>query len=92
IAQRAEAIKLSRHLRAERRTDRAARKTAYEQIHRANAALIDAIPDLREDTNQQLANLKNQLTHDQIAGAREWFLALYPKAKLLKLQASLKNA
>jgi len=91
IAQRAEAIERARTLRAERRTNRAARKSAYDQIHRANAALIATIPDLRNKTNRHLTILKNQLTHNQIANAREWFFALYPPAKLQKLQASLKN-
>lgn len=92
ISQRAEAIESSRRLRAERRTDRAARRDAFDRIHRSNAALIATVPRIREDADRLLARLTAQFAHDRVAGAREWFFALYPAGSLQALRETLRSA
>jgi len=91
IAERAAAIEASEQLRRQRPKDRTARRKAFERIHRANAEILQAAPDLREQARRQIDQLTARLAHNRIAESREWFFALYPKANLAHLRDMLRS-
>ncbi|MCG8406637.1 MAG: hypothetical protein MI923_15690 [Phycisphaerales bacterium] len=91
IERREQAIRDSERLRAERRRDRAARRVAYDQIHRANTDLLNAVPEIAVETDRSIAEISARLDHDKVTKSREWFFALHPKARLIRLHGLLKD-
>lgn len=92
LHERRRAIEASDRLRAERPRDRAARRAAFERIHRANAALLRASPGVVEAAARRLREAAAKLENDRVARSREWFFALYPKTALERLREAIRAA
>jgi hypothetical protein len=86
IAERDLAIAESDRLRREEPRSHAARKAVFARIRRANAALVQLMPDATDQTRHRLAEIESRLEHNKVAAGREWFFALYPTANLLGLR------
>ncbi len=89
IEERRLAVVESGRLRREAPGDRAARRLAFERIRHMNEALLAALPELTAGAQADLETAEGRLEHARIAGSREWFLGLYPEAKLRALQEGL---
>lgn len=91
VADRAAAIETSDQLRHERSKDRSARLAAFNDIRRANAELMRAAPELREENARRISEIVARSAHNRIATSREWFFALHPKGDLAQLRATLQS-
>lgn len=89
LAQRREAVEQSEQLRTTHRRDRAARRTAFNRIRQINAQLSEPFAGTADAIRARIAALNAELDSNAIADAREWFLALYPLAKLRALAETL---
>ncbi len=89
VAARVQGVEANRRLRATGQRHRAARRAAYEQIQRANGELLRLAPGLLTTASEQLHDLRAKLVHDRVARSRDWFFAIYPKAKISKLRDAL---
>lgn len=85
LEERAAAIRVSDMLRAGASRDRTARRSAYEQIRRANQALLESSPAFDNQLRAHVVHVEAQLAHNEIAGSREWFFALQPMDRLRML-------
>jgi hypothetical protein len=85
IAARISAIAESARLRLEEPRRRADRRATFTRIRQANAALLDRMPDAIDQTRRLLVRISAQLTHNRITASRDWFFALYPMDRLLRL-------
>lgn len=85
LEDRAAAIRVSDMLRAGASRDRTARRNAYEQIRRANQALLESSPAFDNQLRAHAMHVEAQLAHNEIAGSREWFFALQPMDRLRML-------
>ncbi len=90
IAARANGIETNRQLRAAPGHHRAARRTAYAEIHRANAELLRLMPGLLTEARDRVLDHRTKLAHNQIARSRDWFFALYPSEKIARLRDTLR--
>lgn len=91
ITERAAAIKASNRLRLERPKDRSARLATFNDIRQANAELMRAVPNLREQTTRQITEVVARSAHNRITTNREWFFALHPRNDLARLRATLRS-
>lgn len=92
LADRAEAVAESDRLRAARASDRRARRTAYERIHRASRAILDARPQLWADAQRALHIAEQESEALRLAGRRDWFIGLYSADRLHALNAAISRA
>ncbi|HKQ47501.1 MAG TPA: hypothetical protein VJZ71_05495 [Phycisphaerae bacterium] len=87
--EREQAIALQDRLRAESPTDHAARRAAFLAIRRANKTLSSAVGDLPHEFQKEAASVSAALSENRIAEHREWFMGLFPTARLVELQDSI---
>lgn len=91
LIRREEAIRESERLRVEQAHNRAARRLAYDRIHRVNAELRHAVSELAKQLDRRIIEIGEQIEHDRIAKSRDWFFALHPRNNLIQLYDILKS-
>lgn len=74
-----------------RRARRRQHWLAFREIHRINAELCRAHPQVLDDADRQLATARLGLTNARIAGKRDWCFALYPAATLEALRGAIEH-
>ena len=82
-------IEQNDRLRREARHDHAARRATFEAIGQTNAAIAALSPGLEQRVAAALEAARDAARHNQIADARDWFYALYPRESLLSLAERL---
>jgi len=89
MTEREQAIADSERLRAESPSDHAARRDTYHAIQRANGALLEVADNPVERYQQEAAHISAALLDNRIVDYREWFVGLYPTARLMELRDKL---
>ena len=72
--------------------DRARRRAAFDELHRINAELCDACPQVIRGAEAALDRTRAGLANRAIATRRDWFFGLYPAATLDRLCAAIVTA
>lgn len=91
IARRAELIRRSDELRAQRPRDRAMRRTVFNEIRRVNERILEADPWRAAEYDHQIEQLEAEAAVNDVALDREYFYALHPRAALDELIATLRS-
>jgi hypothetical protein len=91
LAARTSAIAESARLRLKEPRRHVDRRAAFTRIRQTNAALLDRMPDAIDQTRQHFARIEAQLAHNSVAASRDWFFALYPIDRLLRLRDALNS-
>jgi hypothetical protein len=82
LQERRTAIGLAEQLRTSDPGNRTARRTAYDRIQRSNLALNGYLEDHGDCC---METLQARVSHNKVAGYREWFMGFYPIQKLRSL-------
>ncbi len=69
--------------------DKARRRAAFDELHRINAELRNAYPQVIRDADTALDRATAGLANRAIAARRDWFFGLYPAAVLEALREQI---
>jgi len=94
LAARLHAIEQSESLRrdADGRRDHSARREVFERLRGLNAQLLALRPSVVDEARAELERIEHMVRQDRIATGREYFFALFPRAKLAQLCDTLPAA
>ncbi|MCH8805528.1 MAG: hypothetical protein IH986_05520 [Planctomycetes bacterium] len=91
LQQRAELIRQATELRAARSSDRAKRRTLFNETRRSNALLLQSDPWRAAELGRQLQTLEEQWRIDHVARDREYFYALHVTGTMAELADALRS-
>jgi len=89
IEARADAVRVADKLKRSQSADRTARRRAFDDIHRATAAIISARPDLEAAARADVEWLHQALRQTRLATDREYFFGLHHNDRLQELLDAL---
>ena len=92
LQQRLAAIQKTDELSRVRSADRAARRAAFQQIHRLNAEIHAFNPNLLDAPKAELERFRRESADRRIACDRECFFALHPRTSLELLLDALPDS
>jgi hypothetical protein len=88
-AARAQAVLRAESLARDHRKDRAARAAAFREIRETGAAIRTLVEDTLNRRRVELAEALDRRRDHAIATDREYFIGLFPRARLAELTAAL---
>jgi len=92
LDRRKEAIARSDWLRAREPENHRARRETFQAIRQLNAAICALAPQVQRDLAERVRTLERQLAHNRRADSREYFVGLFPRAKLAELAGRVREA
>jgi len=94
LAERLHAIEESERLRrdADGRRDHSARREVFERLRGLNAQLLALRPSVVDEARAEVERIEHMARQDRIATGREYFFALFPRARLAQLCETLPAA
>lgn len=72
--------------------DKRRRRAVFDEVHRINAALVEAHPQVMADAERRLREAEVGLVNRRIAQRRDWCFALYPPTQLTELRDAVRDA
>ena len=92
LTQRDHLIERSGQLRREAPRDAAERRRTWRAIRGCNERLADMLGEYPNRLEDRLRQIERDRGHNKIAGGREYYFGIYPRAKLQKLLDALPQA
>lgn len=78
VVRRREAAARSAYLARHRPEDHAARRAVFEEIRRCNAAMHSLRPDLLDDVDRQIEQVRRWRSRAEVLHRRDYFVGFYP--------------
>ncbi len=91
LLQREQMIERSEFLRAHDPENHRARETTFQAIRDANAAICAREPHIEHELADRVSTAEAQLAHNRKADSREYFVGLFPHARLAELASELRT-